>query len=168
MFFNRALHTKSVRIQCQSRRPYSMPRSTSGIAVSMAMLLVTLPSSVVFFSAFHRSERENSSWVSAPGLDSDGSEGRQRIFKFSSMYAILHPLHNSRTEDVGAPTHMCLSTSNTFVCCVKLLVRTARLALASVLASSLFVQSQRNPLRSHSQSDDTYSSSTLAPGLRPP
>ena len=51
---------------------HSMLKSTSGIAVNMARLFVTLPSSAVFFPVFQRSDSENSSVASRADL-SDAS-----------------------------------------------------------------------------------------------
>jgi len=74
---------------------YSKPRSTSGIAVNIVMLLVTLPSSFslsVLGFVLQRPEAalKSSSWGSR-GFSSSGScsRGRLRTFRFSSMYAIL-------------------------------------------------------------------------------
>ena len=80
---------------------YSMPRSTSGIAVSIESELVTLPSSPGLRSTLYRGSRllKRSSCafppgcapgvVLAPGLSSDGCADPRRTFIFSSMYAIL-------------------------------------------------------------------------------
>lgn len=122
---------------------YSMPRSTSGIAVSIARLLVTLPSSAARFSIFHRSESAIFwSCVLSPSLACNppgwSSGGRLRTLRFSSIYAILQNQSlKQRTHRRWERPHICLFTSTAFVCCVKLFVRTARRALACASPSSL-------------------------------
>ena len=126
-----------------------MPRSTSGIAVSIESELVTLPSSPGLRSTLYRGSRllKRSSCafppgcapgvVLAPGLSSDGCADPRRTFIFSSMYAILEWMSVLYCERRGWRTYICLSTSSAFVCCVKLFARTARRILAALSSGSL-------------------------------
>jgi hypothetical protein len=57
---------------------------------------------------------------------------------FSSMYANLHGYTSECSiYQKGLKTYICLSTSSAFVCCVKLLARTARRILAVLSPGSL-------------------------------
>ena len=145
---------------------HSMPRSTSGMAVNMAMLFVTLPSSAALFSVFQRSDSSNSSLASRDAA-SDVSCWRRCILMLSSIYTILPRVNqrlNIRNAQEGA--HMCLSTSSALVCWVKLLVRTARRAFAAASVISLYPTSRTvSAIQQHD--GGAHASSALAPAPAP-
>lgn len=110
-----------------------MPRSTSGIAVSIARLFVTLPSS---FSLLFFDLSNNSAYGSTDASSVSSSVASpRRSFMFSSIYANLIGSKEDEENARDDETHICLSTSSAFVCFVKLFVLTTFLALASASPS---------------------------------